>query len=142
MFVTWYSRPIRQAMARGIVIHNPNPPKEELDKLLNYPDTPYFNILVIGWRWDPGNNREVMVQRLKQETFLEKKNKQRIPLANAILPSGLHRALVLLFPKQDGGSPTLSLADKEVTLQFKSGQSTLRIKFNLQQMTMNNSLIL
>jgi hypothetical protein len=139
MLVVWYSQPVRQAMARSMTLRNPNPPQAELDKLLNYPESPYYDLMVIGWRWDPRADKEEVIQKLKEETFLEKKGGVRIPLANAILPSGLQRALVLLFPKQAGGSPTLNPADKEVTLHFRSGRNTFRTKFKLPEMTINDA---
>ncbi len=139
MLVIWYSQPVRQAMARSMTLRNPNPSQAELDKLLNYPESPYYDLMVVGWRWDPRADKAEVIQKLKEETFLEKKGRVRIPLAEAILPSGLQRALVLLFPKQAGGSTTLSLADKEVILQFKSGQNTFRTKFKLQEMTIKDA---
>ncbi len=139
MLVVWYSQPVRQAMARSMTLRNPNPPQAELDKLLNYPESPYYDLMVIGWRWDPRTDKEEVIRKLKEETFLEKKGNVRIPLANAILPSGLQTALVLLFPKQAGGSPTLSPVEKEVTLQFKYGRNTFRTKFKLQEMTINDA---
>jgi hypothetical protein len=134
VLVTWYSRPIREAMARSITLRNPEPQNEELDGFLKYPDTPYFNILIIGWRGESQGNREEIIERMRKETYLEKKNKQRISLADLIWPARRGQPLVLLFPKETEGKPTLTLEDKEVTLRTTVGQSNIRVGFKLTDM--------
>ncbi len=134
--VTWYSKPVRQAMARSITLRNPEAPKEQLDKLLNYPETQYFDILVIGWM-GVREDQEKEIQKLREETCLEKKNKEKIRLADMILPKGRGQPLVLLFPKEIEGKPTLTLEDKEVTLRTRVAQNTVRAKFKLAEMVVN-----
>ncbi len=134
--VTWYSKPVRQAMARSITLRNPEAPREELDKLLNYPETPFFDILVIGWTGARGDE-EKEIRKLREETCLEKKNKEKISLADMILPKGRGQPLVLLFPKEIDGKPTVTLEDKEVTLRTRVAQNTVRAKFKLAEMLIN-----
>jgi hypothetical protein len=137
VIVTWYSKIVREAMARSIILRNPEPSKEALDSLLNYRDTSYFNILVIGWSGGFRVAREEAIQKLKKETFLVKKTKEKIPVADLMLPDGRGKPLVLLFPKEANGKPTLTLEDKEVTLQTKVGENTIRAIFKLAEMTVN-----
>ncbi len=137
VIVTWYSRPVRLAMARSLTLRNPDPPKQALDSFLNYPDAPYYNIMVIGWVGGFQRDDEAALERLKKDTFLVKKNKERISLADLILPSGRGKHLVLLFPKESGGKPTLTLEDKEVMLQTKVGDNSIRVKFKLADMVVN-----
>jgi hypothetical protein len=139
LIITWYSQIVRHAMARSITLRNPDPPKEELDKILNYPETPYFNILVIGWMGDARANREDVLQKLKASTFLEKKSKEKIQVADVMLPVGRGKPLALLFPKQNSGKPTLTLEDKEVTLQLTVVQNTVRAKFKLEEMVVDGA---
>jgi len=142
VLVTWYSRPVREAMARSITLRNPEPQNEELDGFLKYPDAPYFNILVIGWMGESRGNREEIIERLRKETYLEKKNKQRISLADLILPARRGQPLVLLFPKETEGKPTLTLEDKEVTLRTIVGQNSIRAGFKLADMAIQGELAL
>ncbi len=137
VIVTWYSRPVRLAMARSLTLRNPDPPKQALDSFLNYPDAPYYNIMVIGWVGGFRRDDEEAVERLKKDTFLVKKNKEKIFLADLILPSDRGKHLVLLFPKESGGKPTLTLEDKEVMLQTKVGDNSIRVKFKLADMVIN-----
>ena len=134
VLVTWYAQPVRQAMARSIALRNAESRKEEIDRLLNYPEMPYFNILVIGWRGETRGDGGEGVRKLKEETFLERKNKQKINLADIILPKGRGQPLVLLFPKEVDGKPSVTLEDKEVTLRTRVGQSKIRVKFKLADM--------
>ncbi len=133
---TWYSKPVRQAMARSLTLRHPEAPKEQLDKLLNYPDTPYFDVLVIGWTGSRGD-QETEIRKLREETCLEKKNKEKIGVADMILPQGRGQPLVLLFPKQIDGRPTVTLEDKEVTLRTRVGQNAIRARFRLADMVVN-----
>ena len=133
---TWYSRPIRQAMARSIMLRNPEAPKEQLEKLLDYPDSPYFDILVIGWRGFRGDEEKELA-KLREETCLEKKNKEKVGLADLILPKGRGQPLVLLFPKEIDGKPTVTLEDREVTLRTRVSQETVRVRFKLAEMVID-----
>jgi hypothetical protein len=121
-------------MARSVTLRDPNAPAEELDRFLNYPDSPYFNILVIGWTAGPGESGEQAIQKLRDETFMEKKNKEKIRVADVIPPKTRVQPLVLLFPKIVDGKPAVTLEDKEVTLRTRSGQTTVRAKFKLAEM--------
>ncbi len=137
VLVTWYSLPIRQAMARSLALRYTEPPREALEKLLNYPEAPYFNILVIGGTGGARGDREEVTQKLRKETFLEKKDKARIALADLVLPSGPGQPLVLLFPKECNGKPSLTLEDKEVTLHTVVGQRGIRARFRLADMVVD-----
>src|SRR5262245_45950534 len=79
LVVHWYSRPVREAFARRVQLRRPEAPKEQLDGLLNYNDPAHFAILITGFpERMPGSAPAELVQRLKEETYLLKKNKEKI----------------------------------------------------------------
>ncbi len=138
LVITWYSKPVREAVARRIQLNNPSPPKEELDQLLNRPESPFYDVLVIGW--NPGRNREDAVQALRQGTYLRRKNKEKVSLKDAIMPEKRDDPLVLRFPRETDGKPVLTLEDKEVQLVLKMGNRTINISFKLSDMVINGRL--
>jgi hypothetical protein len=138
--ITWYSRPIREARARQIQLRNPETTSEQLGRILNH-DSSTFDLLVQGWSARASREgSDVALQRMKEETFLVKKNKEKIALANLIPPSGPNQHLVFRFPRETEGKPALTLEDKEVELVTKLGGSTIRTRFKLADMVIGGKL--
>jgi hypothetical protein len=138
--ITWYSRPVREAMARRIQLRNPETTSEQLERILNH-DSSTFDLLVLGWSARASREGSaVVLQRMKEETFLLKKNKEKIALASLIPPSGANQPLVFRFPRESEGKPALTLEDKEVELVTKLGGSTIRTRFKLADMVIGGKL--
>ena len=138
--ITWYSRPVREAMARRIQLRNPETTSEQLGKILNH-ESSTFDLLVLGW--SARGSREgsdIGLQKVKEETFLVKKNKEKIALANLIPPSGPNQPLVFRFPRETEGKPALTVEDKEVELVTRVGGSTIRTRFKLADMVIGGKL--
>jgi hypothetical protein len=138
--ITWYSRPVREAMARRIQLRNPETTSEQLGRILNH-DSSTIDLLVLGW--SARSSREgsdIALQKVKEETFLVKKNKERIALATLIPPSGANQPLVFRFPRETEGKPSLTLEDKEVELVTKFGGSTIRTRFKLADMVIGGQI--
>lgn len=138
LVVTWYAKPIREALVRRIQLNNPSPSQDQIDKLLNRPASPFYELLVTGW--NPGRNRAEAVKNLKEGTYLQKKNKDKLPLADAIQPQMRSDPLVLRFSREQEGRPVLSLEDKEVLLVLRMGDNTIRVPFKLTEMTVRDQL--
>jgi len=144
--VSWFARPVREAMAQRNLL-GPEPQKDAVDKLLKY-ENPFYSLWVYGYpggggrgaRGARGGRGGDAMQQLRQETFLRKKNKEKIPVAGVMMPSGRGQALILQFAKQQDGRPTLTLEDREVELMLKVGGSTYHIKFKLADMVINKQL--
>lgn len=138
LVVTWYSKPVREAVARGIQLNNPSAPKEQVDQLLNRPESPFYDLLIMGW--NPGRNRSDSVQVLKEGTYLQKKNKEKVALKEVIMPQRRADPLVLRFAREADGKPVLTLQDKEVQLVLKMGNNIIRVPFKLIDMVVNERL--
>jgi len=140
--VQWYARPVREALAQGLLL-NPEPPKDAVGQLLKF-NSPFYSLRIEGWTAGGGRGarggRSDAAQQLRQETYLRKKNKQKIPVADVLMPTGRGQALVLRFAKEQDGRPTLTLDDKEVELVVKVRDNTYHIKFKLADMVIKNQL--
>jgi hypothetical protein len=140
LVITWYSRPVREAMARRIQLRNPETTSEQLGRILNH-ESSTFDLLVLGWSARASREGSaVALQKMKEETFLLKKNKEKMALANLIPPSGANQPLVFRFPRESEGKPALTLEDKEVELVTKFGGSTIRTRFKLAEMVIGGKL--
>jgi hypothetical protein len=137
LVITWYARPIREAVARRIQLNNPSAPKEQIDQLLNRPASSSYDLLIVGW--NPGRNPNA-VQELKEGTYLQKKNKEKLLLKDVLLPQKRGDPLVLRFVREADGKPVLTLDDKEVQLVLKAGDNTVRTTFRLSDMVVNGRL--
>jgi hypothetical protein len=141
LVVHWYSRPVREAFARRVQLRKPEAPKEQVDGLLNYDDPAHFAILITGFPDRmPGSAPAELVQRLKEETYLQKRNKAKIPLAEVVPPSGPGQPLILKFSSEADGKPALTLEDKEVEFVSRLAGDSLRAKFKLTDMVVNGKL--
>ena len=56
------------------------------------------------------------------------------------MPSGRGQPMVLRFPKQVDGTPTLTLEDKSVKLVIRAGNSTVRFSYKLSDMVIDGKL--
>ncbi len=139
--VRWYARPIREALAQRFLL-GPQAPQETIDKLLKF-NSPYYSLLIEGLPLAGGRGRGRggdVAQQLRQDTYLRKKNKEKVPLVDVIMPTGRGQSLVLRFAKEQDGRPTLTLDDKEVELLIKVQDNTYHVKFKLAEMVIKSQL--
>jgi hypothetical protein len=139
LVVTWFARPIREAMARRLMLRDPAVSKDRIDKLLR-PNDQFLVFLVTGWRfgWQP--DHAAAIEMLKKETILLKKSKEKIPLADLVLPQKRDDPLYLRFERELDGKPVLAAADQEVTLVLRVGEDTYRLRFKLADMLIKDKL--
>ena len=149
IYINWYARPIREAIVRQMMLLAPNTTKEQLDAILNF-KSEFHDLIVTGFA--PGSaargsrggaaNAENAMAKFKQETYLQKKNGQKIPLANLVPPPPKSRnaAYHLQFAKEIDGKPTLTPEDKEVTLSIRINDSPYKFKFKFADMMINDKL--
>lgn len=139
--ITWYTQPVRQAMARRVQLRTGEATPEQLDRILKYRNPASLEFLVFGG--SPrmlGNASPEAIQKMKDETFLLKKNKEKVALGEAALPSGPGQPLLLRFPRESGGKPVVTVEDKEIELVTRFGGSTIRTKFKLADMVVDGRL--
>ncbi len=138
VYISWYARPIREALARRIQLHTPDAPQDQLDRLLNYNDPDHFAFLLMGWTQRMQGERSAQaLQKLRDETCLLKKNKEKIPLADYVLPAAPGQPFILRFPREVDGKPAVTIEDKEVELVTRAGSSTVRARFRLADLVVN-----
>jgi hypothetical protein len=139
LVITWVARPIREAMARRLMLTDPEVPKERIEKLL-HPNAQFLALLVTGWTLSRQPDRDAAIARFKKETVLLKKNKEKILLADSVLPQKRDDPLYLRFAREADGMPVLTAADEEVTLVILVGEDTYKIKFKLAEMLIHEKL--
>ena len=139
LVVTWFARPIREATARRLMLTDPEVPKDRIERLLQ-PNAQFLVLLVTGWTLGRQPDRDAAIERFKKETMLVKKNKEKILLADMVLPQRREDPLYLRFAREAGGKPVLTQADQEVTLVLRVGEDTYRVKFKLAEMLIQNKL--
>ena len=141
IIINWYSRPIREAIVRQMMLNAPNASKEAMDRILNH-KSQFIELLVTGVSMGGGRGgggAEIM-ERFKTETFLQKKNNEKIPLANLIPARGRDGATTLQFPQDINGKSAITAEDKEVTLVMRIGENNHKFKFKLADMMINDKL--
>jgi len=130
---------------------NPQMPKAQIDALLNY-KSEFFEIMLRGY--SPGGGRGMRgggqrggaatpneaLDKFKQDTYLLKKNKEKILLANLVPPRGAGGGYFLQFPRTADGKPTLTPEDKEVTLVIRIGDNVFRYVFKFDKMMVKGNL--
>jgi len=139
LVITWFARPIREAMARRLLLTDPGASKERIEKLLQ-PNPQFLVLLVTGWTLGRQPDRDAAIERFKKETMLVKKNKEKILLTDMVLPQRREDPLYLRFAREPDGKPVLTPADQEVTLVLRVGEDTYRIKFKLAEMVIQDRL--
>ncbi len=138
--ITWYARPIREALARRMELQEVKDARERADKLLNRPDSPFYDLLITGWGPSGRESRTEALQKLKEEAYLQTKQKEKLRVAEVLPPANASDPLVLRFARAADGVPVLDLADKEVTLVIKMRNNTLRVVFKFAEMVVNSKL--
>jgi len=139
LVVTWYARPIREAMARRLMLTDPAASRERIEKLLQ-PKAQSLVLLVTGWTLGRQPDRDAAIAGFQKETALVKKNKEKILLAETVFPQRRDDPLYLRFSREADGKPVLTLEDQEVTLVIRVGEETYRIKFKLADMLIHDKL--
>jgi hypothetical protein len=137
--VTWVARPVREAMARRLILTDPEVAEDRINRLLN-PNSQFFSLLVTGWTLGRQPDREAAIARFRKETMLVKKNREAILLADVVLPQKANDPLYLRFAREVDGKPALTPADQEVTLIILVGEDSYRIRFKLGDMVINGKL--
>lgn len=123
-----------------MMLNDPKVAKEQIDRIVNYsPQSIEFLVrnLPMG---RPRGGEEDPLARFKQETCLLKKDQQKIPLVNMILPKRGGDELVLQFPREIDGKPSVTLEDKEVTLVLRIGDKNYKFKYELAKMVVAGKL--
>ncbi len=141
VYITWNSRIVRQAIVRKTMLELPETRREETDMVLSY-QPPSIEIFVNGPVLGGGRGA-VQAEDLatfRQKTFLQKKNKEKIPLADLIMPGGRRSSLTLLFAREMDGKPTVTPEDKEITLMIRIGENDHKFTFKLADMMVNGKL--
>lgn len=140
IYISWYARPIREAVVRKYMLERPDTAKAQMDAILNF-KSEFYEIMVMQGvtGYNPGGrgrDREAMVAKFKTDTCLQKKNNEKIPLANMVTRG----ALFLQFPRTVDGKPTITAEDKEITLVIRINEANYKYKFKLADMMINDKL--
>ena len=150
MIINWFARPIREATARYQMLENPKVTKAQLDAILNR-NPQFIEVMVTdlplgragrGARGgsSSASGAEEEITKFKENTFLQTKAGQKIPIANMIMPRGRGEALTLQFAREVDGKPTLTAEDQEVTLSIRIGEKIYKFKFKLSDMMVGGKL--
>ncbi len=139
IYVTWNSRIVREAIVRKTMLEAPGTPKEQTDKVLSY-KPPQLEIFVNGpvLGGGRGAGREEAVATFKAKAFLQKKNKEKLALADLVTPKS--GSLTLLFPREVDGKPWIGPEDKEITLGIRIGENDYKFTFKMADMVVNGTL--
>ena len=141
IYITWNSRIVREALVRKAMLESPATPKEETDKVLNY-QPPRIEIFVNGpvLGGGRGAGQAGDLATFKDKTFLQKKNKEKIPVADLVTQGGRGGSLTLLFPREVDGKATVTSEDKEITLVIRIGENDYKFTFKYANMTVNGKV--
>lgn len=139
IIINWYARPIREAVVRQMMLLFPDTPKERLDSILNH-TSQFHELLVTGVSLGRSGDRNAELANFKEKTYLEKKNKEKVPLVNLIMPRSRDQAMTLQFARDIDGKPSVTPEDKEVTLVILIGERSYKFKFKLADMIIGDKL--
>jgi len=150
IYMNWYARPIREAVARNMMLMAPTTTKEQLDGILNR-KSQLYEVMLRGYPLGGGGGRgsgggsgtaDAALTKFKEDTYLLKKNNEKIPLANIVNPPPRSKdpAYFLQFAREIDGKPTLTLEDKEVTLVIRINDNVYKYKFKFADMMINDKL--
>ncbi len=141
IYMNWYARPIREAVARQMMLNAPNTAKEQLDGILNH-KSEFYEIMLSGHvpggggrgsRGAAGGASEALT-KFKEDTCLQQKGGTKIPLANLVMPRARNAAAFLQFPKEVNGNPTVKPEEKEITLVIRINEGVYKYKFKFADM--------
>lgn len=145
-YIRFYSAlPIRQALVRMSMLNGQQPAAEAVDKFLHQP--PFPDDMIIGVAPAPGQDRqefEVLTAALiKNDTWLIKKNRERVQLRDYLAPSKTGGTeAYYLFPRVVNGKPSVDISDSEVRFLTKLGNRELSRAFKLEKMVLGGKLAL
>lgn len=141
IIMNWNARPIREAMARDAMLRRPELAKAQLDAILNYkPENLEMLVTGLSLGRGRGGNAEADMAKFKEDTFLQKKNQEKILLMDVVMPRGQGLPITLKFARVTDGKPTLTPGDKEVTLQIRIGDKKYKYNFKLADMMVGDKL--
>lgn len=140
IYINWNSRIVREAIVRKSMLEFPNTPKEETDKVLQY-QPQHIEIFVNGPVLGGGRGaaQGEAAAEFKEKTFLQKKNKEKVALADMVM-QGRGGSMTLLFPREVDGKPTVVPDDKEITLVIKIGGGSYKFVFKYAEMMVAGKL--
>lgn len=138
VYVNWYARPIREALARQATLINPQAPAGEIERILNYDSSASLDFVLAGLpaRMIFGSGPDAL-EKLKAETYLLKKNRVRIPASAVTQPGGRNQPLIFRFPRKGPGGDLITVDDKEIVLVTEVQGNALRANFKLAEMIVN-----
>ena len=148
VIINWFARPIREATARYQMLQNPKVSKAQLDGILSR-NPKLIELMVTdlplgrggrGARGGGASGADEEIAKFKENTFLQTKAGQRIPIANMIMPRGRGEALTLQFAQEVDGKPTVTAEDQEITLAIRIGEKIYKFKFKLSDMMVGGKL--
>jgi len=137
LYVTWYSRPVREALARQTMLDNPQAPAEEIRRILNYDASTSLDFVVTGNLGRILGGSADALEQMKEKSYLSVEKKQRVSAAAVLQPGGRNRPVVIRFARGAGETPIFGLGDKEVLLVTDIGGNTVRVNFKLADMVVN-----
>ena len=103
-------------------------------------------MLLTGYSLGGGRSRggsssgENPLERFKKDTFIEKKDKTKIPLVNVVMPRSAGSAITLQFAREVDGKAAITAEDQEVTLQIRFGENNFKFKFKMADMMVRGEL--
>ncbi len=146
IYMNWYARPIREAVVRQLMLNVPNTPKAQLDAILSH-KSEFYEVMLTGFlpgaggargnREASGNASEALT-KFKEDTYLQKKDGTKIPLANLVMPRVRNAASFLQFAKEIDGKPAVTPEDKEITLVIRVNDNVYRYKFKFADMVIGD----
>ena len=146
IYMNWYARPIREAVVRQMTLVAPNTTKETIDGILNH-KSEFYEVMLTGFAPGGGGGRgrqaasgdaAAAMTKFKEDTYLQKKDGTKIPLANLVMPRARNAASFLQFAREIDGKPTLAPEDKEFTLVIRINDNVYKYKFKIADMMVND----
>jgi hypothetical protein len=137
--INWYARPIREALVRRSMLQGLSAPQEQIDQFLNQ-DSDFLELMLTGISVGRGRQGGAGLEQFKEQTFLQKKNKDKISLVDVVMPKEREAATVLRFAREIDGKPTVTVEDQEVTLNVRINNQTYKYKFKLADMMIKGKL--
>jgi len=144
LYFRWHSSLlVRQAIVRDLLLRG-NINEAQTRQFLNNPAMQKSLVLSISADSPQPLLRLVRgkEESIRAQSYLEKKSKQRIAVER-VVPMDLSKGatdLLLVFPRETYGKPTLQLEDKEVEIVFVVGDKKARQKFRLDKMVIDGKL--
>ncbi|MBI4481512.1 MAG: hypothetical protein HY652_01345 [Acidobacteria bacterium] len=139
--VRWFSaKPVRMALAQSALLNGGSDPKQAED----FVNQDLGNFIVISVHAARGQDLQELEgltkAAVKADTFLIKKNKERLEIAEFNPISRGSRTMLFLFPRTVDGKPSIILEDKEVRFVTRLGKHKISCKFKLQDMIFRGQL--